>query len=377
LSNYPLQTRSQPYRVGWIIGNQLEESRFFHRINVNIGGISLARYHWITARVNSTPEYNLHYEIYRPWRKYDALIFLKSMGDKSLSLIEKYHLKGLPVLFDANVNYYQINGKEYYEGMLPSGQQKEAAIRITETVDAVIADSEFLRDICSQYQSNVSWIPDNVLLDLVPPFGPWKFSGERLLLLWSGEAIKLFELLSIEDLLKKYSSKIKLVLVTNALSALKRWQQDYKARFESLMSLVPHTIIPYQSIEHLFQVYSQGGVVISPRFLDNSYNLGHTEWKITLGMACGRMALCSPVPSYQKVAERSHGLGIRICSKGEDWENIFDEILSNSIEWEKEEKAARKVVEKYYSTPVVAAQHAEYIFKTVNNKLGHQENEIL
>jgi glycosyltransferase involved in cell wall biosynthesis len=367
LSDYPLQNRSQPYRVGWIIGNQLEESRFYHRINVNIGGISLVRYYWITARVNSTPEYNLHYEIYRPWRKYDALIFLKSMGDKSQSLIEKYHMKGLPVFFDANVNYYQSSGTEYYKGMLPSGQQKEEAIRITETVDGVIADSEFIKKVCDRYNPNVCWIPDNVLLDLVPPYRPWKFGEGRLPLLWSGEAIKLFELLSIEDQLKRYSSKIELVLVTNALSALERWHQDYKTRFKSLLSLVPHTIIPYQSIEHLFQVYSRGGVVISSRFLDNSYNLGHTEWKITLGMACGRMALCSPVPSYQKVAERSQGMGIRICSKGEDWENILDEILSNSIEWEKEEQAARQVVEKYYSTPVVATQHAEYIFQIVIN----------
>ena len=101
-------------RIGWIIGNQLEEARFFHRINVNIGGISLVRYHWIAAQINALREYNLKYEIYRPWKKFDALIFLKSMGEKSLALIEKYHRINRPLIFDANVDYYTIWGNEYY-----------------------------------------------------------------------------------------------------------------------------------------------------------------------------------------------------------------------------------------------------------------------
>jgi hypothetical protein len=370
LSDFPLQKRSKPYRIGWIIGNQLAESRFFHRINVNIGGISLVRYSWIAALVNTTPEYKLYYEIYRPWRNYDALIFLKSMGDKSLSLVKKYQSKGLPVFFDANVNYYQIAGNEYYRGMLPSLQQKEEAIKITEAVDGVISDSEYLQKMCLQYNREVAWIPDNVRMDLVPSYGPSKFNGGKLPLLWSGEALKLFELLAIEDLLKKYSSKIELVLITNVLSALERWYPDYKDRFQSLLGVVPHRIIPYQSIEQLFQIFSQGGVVISPRFLDNSYNLGHTEWKITLGMACGRMAVCSPIPSYSMVANRSKGKGIRICHNREDWEKTFDEILSQAVDWEQEEKAANRVVEQYYSTPVVAAQHAAWVSKILNQTSG-------
>jgi hypothetical protein len=322
----------------------------------------------MASQVNSTPKCHLHYEIYRPWKKYNALIFLKAMGDRSLSLVKKYKALGRPVFFDANVNYYQIEGKEYYKGMLPSVRQREDAVKITEAVDGVIADSEFIKNICEKYNSISCWIPDNVRLDLVPAYRPWKFDSERLPLLWSGEALKLFEILSIEDILIKYSSKIELVLITNDLSALERWYADYKDRFLSLLKLVPYRIIPYQSIEQLFQIYSGGGVLISPRFLDNSYNFGHTEWKITLGMACGRMALCSPVPSYCKVEERANGVGIRICRQADDWERSLDEIFTGALDWEKEGNAACNVVEKYYSTPVVAVQHAEYVLNNVNQK---------
>ena len=360
--------RVDPFRIGWIIGNQLEESRFFHRLNTNIGGISLVRYHWIAAQVNSTPKYKLVYELYRPWRKYDALVFLKSMGAACLGLLNKYHQKNHPVIFDANVNYYQIEGQEYYEGMLPSEKQKEDAIRITESVDGVIADSEYLKDTCRQYNPNVCWIPDNVRLDLVPPYAPWRVNKGRLPLLWSGEALKTFELLAIEDLLIKYASQIELVLITNDLSALERWYPGYKDRFQALLTKVSHRIISYQNIEQLFQVYSRGGVAISPRFLDNSYNFGHTEWKITLPMACGRMVFSSPVPSYIKVSELSGGEGIRICHTPKDWDRGFDALLAGEIDLEREEIAANSVVEKFYSTPVVAEIHAGFVQSVLSTR---------
>jgi len=356
----------RPLRIGWIIGNHLEESRFLHRIHVNIGGISLVRYHWIANQINSNPKLKLKYNIYHPWKKYDALIFLKSMGTKSIELIQKYQDLDRPILFDANVNYYQIEGREYYQGMLPTEQQKRDAIAITEAADGIIADSEFIMDRCKKYNSNVCWIPDNIRLDLVPRYKPWKLNGGRLLLLWSGESIKLFELLVIEDILKKYSSCIELILVTNSLSALDRWYPPLKERFEAMLRKVPHRIIPYKSIEHLFEVYSQGGISISPRFLDNSYNMGHTEWKITLAMACGRMALCSPVPSYLKVACRAEGQGIRICNSIEDWDAALEDIFYKRIDWGKEELGAKSVVEKYYSTVVIAKKHAEFVNRIVN-----------
>ena len=108
-------------------------------------------------------------------------------------------------------------------------------------------------------------------------------------------------------------------------------------------------------------MYSHGGVFISPRFLDNTYNLGHTEWKITLPMACGRVALGSALPSYLDVAERSAGHGLRICREAAHWRESLDAILSGGFDFESEENAAREVVERHYSTPVVATSHVQFI----------------
>lgn len=176
-------------------------------------------------------------------------------------------------------------------------------------------------------------------------------------LIWSGEAVKMADLLIIKKVLIKYAKYVKLIMVTNSLDALDRWFVGYKEEYLDMLQKVPHEIVPFRSVHELLARYAAGGVVISPRFLNNSYNLGHTEWKITLGMACGRLAICSPVPSYINVANRSTGRGIRICATDAEWEQALDGLLSGAISQD-EELDAQTVVAKHYSTPVVAAQHA-------------------
>jgi hypothetical protein len=149
--------------------------------------------------------------------------------------------------------------------------------------------------------------------------------------------------------------------VTNELSALDRWFEPWKSRFEALLADIEHQIIPFRSVAELLKVYNSGGVFISPRFLDNTYNWGHTEWKITLPMSCGRVALGSPLPSYREVADRSAGAGVRLCEDDDAWMAAFDAVLSGSFDFSTEEAAARAVARTHYSTPVVAATHQAFV----------------
>jgi hypothetical protein len=312
----------------------------------------------------------MSYEPFRGWRGWDGVVFLKSASAEHVRLLEALHARDVPVIFDANVNYYEVYGPEHYTGMLPTPEQTGVATEITRRASAVIADSEFLEGLCRRHNARVCWIPDSVRMDLVPAYAPWVSNGKPLRLLWSGEAVKLFELLAVEPVLRRFRSWIELVLVTNDLTALSRWRAGYRERFEDLLGVVPHRIVAFRSIPALLQVYAAGGLVISPRFLDNSYNLGHTEWKITLGMACGRLAVCSAVPSYERVAERSGGRGIRICRTPEEWESVLDALLAGKLELGDEEAAARAVVERHYATDVVARAHVSFVRDVVEGRHG-------
>jgi len=324
--------------------------------------VFLMRFQWIADYINQTHPYKLHYELYRPWRKYVGVIFLKSMGKKCEYLAMKLKSRGVKTIFDTNVDYFTpASGTFYYEGMAPTVEQRQTAIEMAGLCDAVIGDSKYLTKIASKYNSRVKWIPDNVQNGLITSENSWKPGQSKIPLLWSGASIKLFELLLISDILIQYSGDISLKFVTNSLDALDSWYPPYKKHFLGLLNQVQHEFIPFTSVEDLMEIYSAGGVCISPRFLNNTYNQAHTEWKISLAMARGRVALCSGVPSYVDVFERAGGVGIRICKNDEKWRRAFEEILSSDFDWEKEQEAAMKVVGEYYSTEVVAQMHADFL----------------
>ena len=349
-------------RIGFIIGRQLNEIRWLHPDRITGGGSGLMRFGWVADEVNRAPDRDLFYEMYRPWHRYDLLVFMKAMGPPCMRLIARGHRRGVPAVFDANVNYYEAEGRFYFEGMRPSAEQTRDAVAITKAVDAVIADSTYLARMCGQYHPRVEWISDNVNLALVPDrLGPAWRPGEPLRLIWSGQAVKLFELLAVEEVLRRYRDHVRLVLVTNSLSAMNAWYGDTRARLERLLRDVPHDIVPFESLAQLWRIYASGGVCFAPRQMDNTYNLGHTEWRITLGMAARCLALGSPVPSYLDLERRAGGRGLRICHTPDQWTAALDAILGGPLHPDEEGEAARAVVERFYSTTVIAAQHAALV----------------
>lgn len=360
----------KPQRVGFVIGNQLREIRLLSADKPGGGAMGEMRFQWIADWVNAQAPLGLRYELHRPWRRYDALVFLKAMGGANQRLNDRFRRSGRATLFDANVNYYHPDGTFYYDGMRPTEQQTRDAIAMTQSVSAVIADSPYVADQARAYHPRVEWIPDNVNLSLVPPLQARSIPRRPLPLWWSGQAVKLFELLSIEAPLRAVARHIELRLVTNDLAALARWFPGHRERFERLLADVPHRIIPYQSIPHLLGLYAEGGVAISPRFLDNTYNLGHTEWKITLPMACGCPALAAPVPSYVALSRAAAGQGVRICATDDEWRGAFDEWLSGGGSDDVERASARSLVEKEYATPVIAQRHARWISETLSASGG-------
>ncbi len=362
---------NSPVKVGWVIADQLDRKPWVRESVLSGGGVGLARYLWMKNFVESRKEMGVQYSVYRPWKNYDAVIFLKSMGEQSYALLQKLERHGVPCIFDVNVNYFEPGGREYYSSMIPTERQKHEVVGMVQSASAVIADSEFIAERSRAYNSETTWISDSVPMDQLPPYQCTR-PGKRLRLLWSGESVKLFELLAAEKVLLAFKDKVELVLVTNDMEALSRLKPDVREKLESLLSRLNVQVIRFQSIQHLFDVYAEGGIVISPRFLDSPYNMGHTEWKITLAMACGRASLCSPVPSYVKVAERAEG-GIRILESSEDWQAMLEQVLGDGFDWEAEEQAAHSVVDSYYSTEVVAGIHAAFVRDVVN----YNQNRLL
>jgi hypothetical protein len=165
------------------------------------------------------------------------------------------------------------------------------------------------------------------------------------------------DLLAVSNALLRLPGRVHLNLVTGDLAgALDRLPASTARGLRDLLANTPHTLHRFRSIPDLLRLYhAAGGVLISPRFLDNPYNQSHTEWKITLGLACGLPVVASPQPSYHEVAARCGGPGtVAICGGMEEWCAAIGRHLGGTASCA---AAARDVVERYYVSSVVAGLH--------------------
>lgn len=324
--------------------------------------ISFMRFHWL-ARFQPK---GICYELYRPWHFYDAVVFLKSMGSACMELLHRLRRAGTTVLFEANVDYYTPwSGTVPMHSMLPTSRQKKDAEEITQAAHAVIASSRHLKEVCAQRNPVCHWVPDNILPEFCMSQAAWeKRTDGRLSVWWSGMSSKLFELLAAEESLMRFRERIHLHLVTGDFSLERApWEAGLRTQFGTLLKQIPHTFHRFRSISQLVKLYSTGGIIISPRFLEVPYNLGHSEWKITLGMACGLPALASPQPSYEDVASRAASDAIRICRIHQDWDEALEWACSSV---KRPSETAREVVRRYYLTPLVANQHRQAVQSALN-----------
>lgn len=321
------------------------------------------RFGWIARHINQSQDNAWHYELYRPWRSYRAVVFVKSMDEPCQNLALSLKEAGSCPIFDANVDYFTpATGPEYYAGMAPTAQQRQQSCTMATIADAVIADSSYLLEKVLPLNSRAAWIPDNVPDPWIAGRSDWSpVPGERLVLLWSGEAVKLFEILRIEQVLRRFKEHVRLRVVTGNLKALSQIHAPWQGRLRRLLEELECEVLRFKDIPSLLKVYDQGGVCFSPRFLDNSYNMGHTEWKISLAMARGRVALASPQPSYCDVADRAGGRGIRICADEGQWEIVLESMLAGTFPWDEEQDRACAVVRHHYATSVVAQKHADWL----------------
>lgn len=361
-------------RIGFVINGRLPEWKAMKRgmkpHHLLLGWpdysspMHFMRHGWVADAVNRDPEIGLRYELFKPWRRYDAVVFLKSMEAGCAEHAERLKERGVKVIFEANVDYYTEGGADGLAAHLkPTPSQREMAIMMTTLADSVIASSRNLAGICSKWNQRVSWVPDHIPERMIPVSGCHPNNGFVLPVWWSGMADKISDLLATGEALRSIGKGIHLHLVTGDLSqAMSSLDESMVDGIKSVLSSVPHTVYRFKSVRHLLDLYaSVGGVIISPRFLDSPYNRSHTEWKITLGMACGLPAIASPQPSYLDVRDRSADqTAVTICTSPGEWAAAFETARRN--EWRnRASEAACSVVREHYVTEVVAPRHAEAV----------------
>jgi len=128
------------------------------------------------------------------------------------------------------------------------------------------------------------------------------------------------------------------------------------AELGGLRQALPTTFEPFD-LRRYARILRTCDAIISPKRLVNGYELGHTEWKITLGMAAGLPAVASPQRSYVEALEGGGGI---VADSREDWVAALESLRDPGLRRELGGKA-RATVEERYSTPVVARRYGEFL----------------
>jgi glycosyltransferase involved in cell wall biosynthesis len=319
----------------------------------------LIRYGGIARYLNKKSNFNM--EMYRPWRRYDAVVFVKMMNPRCQKLAHELKNKGTQVLFDANVNYYEEEGDYIVPGTRPTPEQKMWATSMTSLADAVVADSQYLADVCRLYNPVVEWIPDAVDTDFFSPAPKQKDKTPgKLKLVWSGVGKKARPLELIEPVLMKLKDRVELEIITSPNEPHNIWSDVMERLVKAGIAKI--SLYSYKTYPHSLR---KSDVIISPRFLENAYEKAHTEYKITLGMSAGLPALASPQMSYLEALKNGGGI---ICHSVAEWERALNDFIDHPEKRREMGLKARQQVQETYSIPAVAKKYGTFLLDSLNER---------
>jgi glycosyltransferase involved in cell wall biosynthesis len=301
------------------------------------------RYYNVARWINRQAD-DIRNELYRPNRRYDVVVFLKALKPWLMDEAERVRARGSKLIYDANVNYWDVWGEYDESSPRPTDEQQRVVMWFAEYVDAMVASSTVLREAGRRLNDNVVWVPDNVDLQQYRG-GKVHQAGGPLRLIWSGVAHKSAHLALIREALAKLRD-VHLLLISDRRPPV----------MDELAEVAPCEYRQYRAARFPRTLLA-GDVVISPKRLLNAYDVGHTAYKITPGMAQGLPAIASPQRSYTEALADGGGI---ICETTEEWIEAISRLRDPTLRAEMGAKA-RRTVEWRYSTAVVAARYARVL----------------
>ena len=333
--------RSSAAAVGWVTYDSFpRRKRRFSELDsftgMRVGNVA----RWMNQQQSAVIN-----ELYDPGRRYAVVVFQKMMDRRSQEEAERIRAYGGKVVFDANVNYYEIDGDYFIPGTQPTPQQQQDAHRMTALADHVVADSSRLAAVIRPINPRVTWIPDNVDVGIYK--GIRRHDPDtRLRLIWSGIGKKAAHLLEARDAFGALPGLDLTLVVDEPPPCLRELERT----------------LPCHVIRFTDRVYARAllaaDVIVSPKKLVNAYELGHTEYKITLGMAAGLPAIASPQQSYVE-AIGAHGGGF-IATTTAEWIEALQRLQDAALR-QRLGAFARRTVRERYSTPVVGRMYLDVL----------------
>jgi len=271
-------------------------------------------------------------ELYKPWKKYQAVIFTKTREDKAVQTAHYLHESGTKVIFDAYCEFIADENRS---------QDKERVniIKIISYSDCVITCSAEQQKDFGEFHSHVELIPESVHNNF---FTVQKehTKANKITLVYCGYSKKAKDTLCIAEEIK--------------------WlQKEFDCRLLYLCETDPNIIeFPYQFVKYeqnkIHHQLLMGDIMIAPRPMEGIEKLAHSFSKVAFPLSVGLPTVASPVPSYINTP-------VIICRNTQDWKDELVKLITD-VEYRRSiGKAGRDYVYHTLSLEVIGYRYKQII----------------
>jgi len=309
-------------RLGWVVPSIRPYSRVMASTRIRAYDV-----------INMCKEHGWDAGIYKPFLKYDLIIFQKAFKGRFLELARHLRRKGTKILLDINVNF--IDEDEHFVNSTHQSAIKE----MLEICDGVVVSSPFLKSLYEKNCANKSiFLIEEIIDGMFYRPGKIHKRSDNIKLVFCGYAVKAEELYLIEDVLKSLHREYGAELL-------------FVCDRDPGIDIIPHRFIKYRH-RSLPEQLIAGDIKISPRDMSRRYNLGHSFTRIGYPMSLGIPVVASPVPSYE-------GSPAVLCNDRDEWYKALESLILNSDERNRLGAAGKEYVKEHYSKEVISVKYAQ------------------
>ena len=271
-------------------------------------------------------------ELYKPYKKYSAVIFTKARTDKAVALARKLYKRGTPVISDAFCEYLTDETRK-------DDWERNNILQIMACSDCVIAFSKSQYDQFVQYHHNVRIVEESVN-DAFFQVQKEHVDKEKITLVYCGYSHNAKDTLVIKDVIRELQDEYhcEILYICEKDPCIKEFPYRYE---KYVQKNIPTMLL-------------EGDIMIAPRPMEGIDRLAHTLSKIAHPMAVGIPVVANPVPSYV-------GTPAILCTNEEEWKTALCKLIEDKEERKRVGKLSRDYIRKNYSQEIICKQYLDIL----------------
>lgn len=273
----------------------------------------------------------IHAELYKPFKKYKAVIFTKTSTDRSVRMAHKLHGNGVKIYYESHCEYLTDAGR--------LDREKENILKTLEAADIVGTSSDVQQRMFGEFHNHVLMIPESVHGDFFLHSKTHE-SKKRITLVYCGYSGKASDTLCIAKVIQRLQQEF-------GVEMLYICEKDPEIReFPNRYLFYDQRKIP--------ELLMEGDIMIAPRPMEGIENRAHSFTKAAYPLAVGLPTVASPMPSYRDTP-------VILCTTEIEWYRELSELIRNTDKRKRLGAAGRTFVKEHYSMDTIGKRYLDIL----------------